>query len=323
MDALQIISTLLPLSLTAGINLYATVLVVGLSIRFGWVQGTPEGLDVLASWPVIIIAGVFYLVEFLADKIPFVDNVWDVVHTFIRPLGAAMLAIALLGKAHPLVVVLGMLLAGGIALVSHGGKASTRLAVNVASPAENVTNIGLSLAEDVGVGTLAFLALKYPYVALGVGAVLLVLLLLLVPRMLRWALFTLKAVGARLKGWAHPASQSDALPVAHEVLLGHRVPELAARCRAQGVRGANGRSGYLSLLGNELAFTYSRLFGSRAWRVSRDRIVASYLRRRVLMDVLQVHYAEAGRERVARFVFMKDRTPLLERLVALLGARAG
>jgi hypothetical protein len=97
MEALRTLATMLPISLTSGINLYATVLVIGLSIRFGWVQDAPAGLHAMSSVPVLVVAGVFYLVEFLADKIPFVDNAWDTVHTVIRPVGAALLVLSVIG----------------------------------------------------------------------------------------------------------------------------------------------------------------------------------------------------------------------------------
>ncbi len=107
MDALRTLAILLPLSLTAGINLYATVLVVGLSIRFHWVTNTPANLDVLSSWPVIIFAALLYIVEFVAGKIQIVDNIWDIVRTFIRPVGGALLGLAALGKVDPVLGVLG------------------------------------------------------------------------------------------------------------------------------------------------------------------------------------------------------------------------
>ena len=322
MDILRTLATLLPLSLAAGVNLYGTVLIVGLCIRLGWVTNVPSGLEVLGSVPVIIIAGLLYLIEFVADKIPFVDNVWDAIHTVVRPLGAALLAASAFARVHPVVAVIAALLAGGIALVSHSGKAGARAVLNTASPVENVSNIAVSVVEDVGVGALALLALKYPFVAAGIGAVLLVLLLILVPRLLRWMSFTLRAIWARVRGFVAPRHEPDTLPTSHMVLLGHRRPELAARCQAQQVPGAAGRSGYLALGSDALSFTYDTWLGSRIWNLPRQSLVAAYLTRRALSDVLEVYYQRGQRSAVARFVFMKDRTPLAEQLVALLGAAA-
>ena len=219
MDALRIISTLLPLAVSSGINLYATVLIAGLCIRFGWIQNTPPGLDVLAAWPVIIVAAVCYVMEFLADKVQFVDNLWDVIHTVIRPLGAALIGVAALGKADPLVVVLAALLMGSVALVSHAGKAGTRVAVNVASPAENVSNIGLSLGEDVAAGALTIAALRYPLVAGGLALLILLAMILVVPRLLRWSWFVLHGVAAWLRGRGRPRS------------IGRCPPTPCRRCR--------------------------------------------------------------------------------------------
>ncbi len=316
MDSLRTLATLLPLSLTAGINLYGTVLIIGLSIRLGWVTNVPPGLAVLGSTPVIVVAGLLYVVEFLADKIPLVDNLWDAIHTVIRPLGAALVAATALGQVDPVVAVIAALVAGGVALVAHSGKAGGRVALNTASPAENVSNIAVSVAEDVGVGVLAFVGLKYPYVAGVIGLALLVLLLLLVPRLLRWMGFTVRAVLARLRGWVAPVEQPDMPPPAHMALLGHRRPALAARCQAQRVPGAGGRCGYLALRDDGLFFTYSTWQGARAWKVERERLAAAYLKRRPLSDVVEIYYRRGEHSKVARFVFMKDRSRLAEQIAA-------
>jgi hypothetical protein len=318
-DTLHTLAILLPLSLTSGINLYATVLVVGLSIRFHWVTDTPANLDVLTSWPVIIVAALLYIIEFFADKIQIIDNIWDILHTFIRPVGGALIGLAALGEADPVLGVLGALVAGGIALTSHGGKASTRLALNVVSPAENISNIAVSTAEDIAAGGLAFLALKYPYAAGCIAAVLLLLILIFTPILLRWLFFFLRAIAARFSSIGQRGVQSDLLPPAHMVLLYHQPPELAVRCKAQGIRGAGGRNGFVLLWRDYLMFTYNRWGSSRIWYVPRVRILGAYLRRRALMDVLEVHYYdEQNRSRLARFIFLKDRSISAAQLEATL-----
>jgi hypothetical protein len=328
METLRTIATLLPLALTSGINLYATVLVAGLSIRFGWVQDTPPGLDVLASWPVIIIAGIFFLMEALADKIQFIDNLWDLIHTVIRPLGATMIGFAVLGDANPMVMVIAAMAAGGIALASHSGKAGTRVALNVMSPAENVKNMTISVGEDALAGFLTFLALKYPFVASGIGVVILVSMAVFVPQLLGWAWFIVTSIFAWFKSLGQKVlkreMKSDCPPASQMALLQHQVPEIASRCKAQGIRGANGRNGFASIIGKEsLVFTYSTWFGSYAWHVDLGQIVGTYLRRRVLMDVLEVHYRDdKQKERKVQFVFMKDRSLLAEQLATRLGVKA-
>ena len=130
---------------TSGINLYATVSVLGLLQKFGSVK-LPGGLDVLDNWWIIGIAGGLYLIEFFADKIPYVDSVWDVVHTFIRVPAGAVVAWAAVSDMDPAIVIPATLVGGGLALSSHGTKATARIAANL-SP-EPVTNTLLSLAED-------------------------------------------------------------------------------------------------------------------------------------------------------------------------------
>jgi hypothetical protein len=318
-DAVHTLAILLPLSLTSGINLYATVLVVGLSIRFHWVTDTPANLDVLASWPIIICAGVLYIIEFVADKIQIVDNIWDIINTFIRPVGAALIGLAALGKVDPLLGALGALVAGGIALTSHSGKASARLVLNVVSPAENITNIIISTAEDIAAGGLAFLALKYPYAAIVITVLLLMLILIFTPILLRWSFFFLRAVAARFSSIGQRQVKSDLLPPAHMTLLSHQPPELAVRCKAQGIRDANGQNGFVMLWRDCLMFTYNRWGGSRSWNIPRGRISAAYLRRRALMDILEVHYHdEKNRDRMAHFIFLKDRSTSASQLEAVL-----
>ncbi len=325
MDLVRLLATLLPLSVSSGLNLYATVLVAGLSIRFGWVQNTPQSLDVLASWPVIIIAAVLFIVEMFVDKVPFIDNLWDLIQTPIRPLGAALIAFAALGHASPVVMIVASLAAGGLALVSHGGKAGGRVALNVASPAENFTNIFVSMVEDAVAAGLSFIALKYPYEATVAALVLLGLVILIVPPLFRWAVLAVLSIIVWIKALVQrllrKATRPDELPAAHVVLLGHRRPEIASRCYAQNIRGASGKGGYLALLDDELVFTYDTWFGARAWRMPRRRAIAGYLARRVAMDVLQVQYRDdKGKERIARFAFLKDRTNLAEEIASRLGA---
>ena len=247
MDALHTLAILLPLALTSGINLYATVLVVGLSIRFHWVTDAPANLDVLSAWPIIVLAALLYIVEFVADKIQIVDNIWDIIHTFIRPVGGALIGLAAVGDADPVLGILGALVGGGIALATHGGKSSARLALNVVSPAENVSNIFVSAAEDVAAGGLAFLALKYPYVAGGIAILLLLLILIFTPLLLRWLFFLLRAVAARFNSLGQREVLSDLLPAEHMVLLYHQPPELSVRGKAQGIPGAGGRNGFVLL----------------------------------------------------------------------------
>jgi uncharacterized protein DUF4126 len=160
-------------SFAAGVNLYATVAILGLASRFDWVTLPPQ-FAIFDDNVVIGVAGVLYLVEFFADKIPYVDTVWDVLHTAIRPLGGAFIAVASLGDASPAMQGLAALLGGTLAAGSHLTKASTRAVANT-SP-EPLSNWLLSLAEDGFVVALGLLALRYPVAALAVVAVSVVLI---------------------------------------------------------------------------------------------------------------------------------------------------
>ena len=178
-DLLITLGRTMGFALTSGVNLYATVVVLGLAARYHWVALPPQ-YDVFASDWVIGIAAVLYLVEFVADKIPWVDSIWDSAHTVIRPVGGALVAVATVGQQTPTFEALVALLGGTLAAGSHLTKASTRVAAN-ASP-EPFSNWILSLFEDVFVVGLGLLALKYPVAALVVT----VLIVVTIAMMIRW-----------------------------------------------------------------------------------------------------------------------------------------
>jgi hypothetical protein len=150
-EKLDLLAVALGLAALAGINLYLTVFVTGLAIHFHWITLAPayQSLEVLGHPAIITVAGILYFLEFFADKIPWVDSAWDAVHTVIRPIGGALLAIQVLGHPNPVFTVIVALLAGGTSLIAHTAKSATRLATNT-SP-EPFSNIGLSLGEDAAV----------------------------------------------------------------------------------------------------------------------------------------------------------------------------
>jgi hypothetical protein len=187
MATLSTLSTLFGLGFFSGLNLYAVVFVSGLAIRFGWLSLTPQlrSLETLSHTPVLVTAGVLYGIEFVADKIPWVDNVWDGIHTVVRPLAAAFLALHVLGGQSPELRIVAALICGSLALTSHAAKAGTRLSTNVLSPVEPVSNITLSLAEDaIAVGSLYFVY-RHPFVALGMVAIMVALIVWFAPRLYR------------------------------------------------------------------------------------------------------------------------------------------
>lgn len=155
--------------MTAGLNLYITALSLGLMQRFEVIQ-LPPGLQPLAHTWVLAAAGVLFLVEFAADKIPYVDNTWDAVHSFIRIPAGAVLAASALGDVPDHLFWTAALLGGAVSFTAHGAKASTRLAVN--STPEPFSNWFLSFAED-GLSLLVmWLVAEHPYLAVGLAAIL-------------------------------------------------------------------------------------------------------------------------------------------------------
>jgi hypothetical protein len=166
----------------SGINLYATVATLGLLARFHLVR-LPGDLDFLSRWWVIAIAGVLYLIEFLADKIPVVDSVWDAIHTFIRVPAGAVLAASAFAHFSPAVRVAALLAGGGLAFGSHATKASVRMTAN-ASP-EPFSNILLSTIEDIFTIALTALAAFHPVVILGIVVLFIIVLIWLGPKVFR------------------------------------------------------------------------------------------------------------------------------------------
>lgn len=152
----------------SGINLYLATLLLGVAGRAGWTD-IP---DVLQRTDVMVVAGVLFVVEFFADKVPFLDSFWDTIHTFIRPIGAAAIGAVIAGNSGSIGAALGGIMSGLLALDAHSAKASTRVMVN-ASP-EPVSNAAVSLFEDVGVVLLVVLAVTFPVITIIVVAALVV-----------------------------------------------------------------------------------------------------------------------------------------------------
>lgn len=202
MDAISLLGTTLGLGFAAGLRLYATVLGLGLALRFHWLT-LPEAmqpLEVLSHPAVLIAAGVAYALEFVSDKIPWVDSLWDTVHTVIRPVGAAVLAATAFGQLDPVLKTVLVLATGGVALSSHASKAATRLAVNQ-SP-EPFSNIALSLLGDLMAPAGLWLAFAHPVLTFSLVAVFLIAFFWLAAKIVSM----LRSGWARLKERAAPAA---------------------------------------------------------------------------------------------------------------------
>jgi Domain of unknown function (DUF4126) len=172
MNPVETLSLVLGAGFSSGLNLYATVATLGLLQRYGVIR-LPSSLEILAHPWVLGIAAALYLLEFFADKIPYLDTIWDAIHTFIRPPAAALLAYAAAAAASPEWRWGAALLAGGVALTSHGTKASARAAVNT-SP-EPFSNWVLSFGEDLLAVWLTWMATAHPVATIVIVAALVVL----------------------------------------------------------------------------------------------------------------------------------------------------
>ncbi|HEY5791911.1 MAG TPA: DUF4126 domain-containing protein [Chthoniobacterales bacterium] len=272
-QTLQLLGLALGLASLAGLNLYLTVFATGLALRMDWVQLSPAyaQLQVLEHPVVLGISGALFLAEFVADKVPWFDSVWDSVHTSIRPIGAALLAVCALGDANPIYEVAVGMLAGTAALTTHGLKSGTRLLAN-ASP-EPFSNVGLSLAGDGvvlgGLGLLAF----HPLTGLGIFLAVAALLVFLLPKVIRKALTRFQFAWSKLNtpaadqppGW--PPTQ---IPISAECEL-HRVHPTACEIAwvlpcvsRKGVNLAPDRRGWLAGIGgtegSALYFIWKALF---------------------------------------------------------------
>ena len=180
MSAVELIALAASVSLLAGWRLYLVVFATGIAMKYGWVDLPDQlrALDALANPWVIGIAGVGALAEFFADKIAWVDSAWDAIHSFIRPLGGAMLSLAIVDAGDPTWQIASFLLGGGAAFVAHAGKAGARTLVN-ASP-EPFSNVAVSAGEDVATAGLFALAIADPIAAALIALILVILSLWLV-----------------------------------------------------------------------------------------------------------------------------------------------
>ncbi len=264
MDDLLPVASALGLGLLAGARLYATVFAVGMLLRFEWVTLPVawQHASVLADTRVLIVSGAACLIEFIADKIPWVDSAWDSVHTFIRPIGAALLTSSLFSNLDPVYQVLLFLLAGGVALSGHSAKAATRLAVNH-SP-EPFSNAAVSLAEDAAVAAGFYLLVKHPWIMAAVALVLLTFFAWLAPKIYRALRAEWTTFGALLRSWFGEIRKPQLRPAEQQWLGEHwngRTPcQLFAVIATADLKGLRNSVGTLCLAERETVF-FSRKWG--------------------------------------------------------------
>ena len=204
MGTIEALSLAMGTAWTSGINLYATVAALGIAGRSEMIQLPPE-LAVLTHPAVIAIACIMYVIEFFADKVPYVDSGWDVLHTFIRVPAGAILAAKSLGDMNPALELAALLAGGTVALAAHGTKATLRLAINT-SP-EPFSNWTASFTEDVAVLGSIWMVFNHPIVMLILVLGFLAVIIWLVPKLFRMARRGFQALRNRLRGVKpdHPA----------------------------------------------------------------------------------------------------------------------
>jgi len=203
MNLIQVLGLAFGSAWTAGINLYATVAVLGLLQHYKLAH-LPGGLHALDNWIIIGVALALYVIEFFADKIPYVDTVWDAIHTFIRVPAGAVLAAAATSDISPTVQIVALLIGGGLALSTHGTKAAVRGTANI-SP-EPVTNWIISIVEDIIAVGAVVLSVLHPIAILVIILIFLLVLAWILPKVVRRIKRMLLTVRAFLSGQTLPIS---------------------------------------------------------------------------------------------------------------------
>ncbi len=330
METIQTLGIALGLASLAGLNLYLTVFVTGLAIQQQWInvaQTYPE-LAILGHPAIVAIAGVLYFVEFFADKVPWLDSLWDTLHTVIRPVGGAFLALQVLGHLDPTMEVIAVLLAGGASLMVHSVKAGTRLVANH-SP-EPFSNIALSVSEDVAVvGGLALIHTD-PTLALIVFSIILLCIAFFGPKLLRavkangWLFWRkLTAPAADQVEIELPRTLPHELEIAcHSVnLLGEKIV-WAVPCLTTGARGLSANLfGYL--LATEGDMAKLAFVAKRRWRKAAVQFdLATYKvahEAKFLSENIVLYSLEKKPKYV--FVFERGQRPVVEAVAASIKAR--
>jgi len=322
METLQTVGSLLGIGLLSGYRLYATVLALGLGIRFDiWRLSTHlHDLAVLADTKVLVVAGAACLLEFVADKVPWVDSIWDSFHTVIRPVGAIALATTALGEMDPVNKTILSLLCGTVALAGHSSKAATRFVANH-SP-EPFSNWGLSLVEDVAAPLGLWFVLAHPIWALAILAIFMAVFCWLSPKLFRLLRLQWSAMAAAVGQWFDtrparsipvPASvvtsdatlllwnrlsdRMDEISPGHasalSAKLGVAAPRVGVRCAAtKSVDGLRGSIGYLCVVEDRIAFVTRRWFGWRTRAVALSDVKRVEWQDGWLLDQLAVHTGE-------------------------------
>ncbi len=315
MEQLQLLGIALGLATLSGLNLYLTVFATGLAVQQHWITLAPQyqSLDLLSHPAVLLISGTLFFLQFFADKIPWVDSLWDAVHTVIRPIGGALLAIRVLGTPDPVYDVIVAILAGGVTLIAHSTKSGIRLVANH-SP-EPFSNIGLSLAEDATV--LGGLALIWhdPVLALIVFSVALAILAYAGPRIFRALKVNLWLLWRKLASPAEDHTDAELpaqLPADHHIifhsknLLGEKI-EWAVPCVSVSAKRIPG-----NVFGHLVATAEDRtrvwFVGKRGWTKVAEELDLTTYKVAHESKFLSENVLLYSLERKPKYTFVFDRT---------------
>ena len=328
MEVIQLLGSAMGLGFVSGLNLYATVLTLGLGLRFHFItlEAQYSKLEILGSWYILIPAGLFFALEAFADKIPWIDSLWDAIHTLIRPLGAAALGATAIGSVDPQAALVAAM-CGGVALTGHSAKAGTRLLVNQ-SP-EPFSNMVLSFGEDILAIAGTWLAVKHPVLMFVLVLLFLIAFAWFAPKAFRLmrveytaALGLLKKLyilaresvlslwprrlvvagtnlglpvgssDASLDG-SSSATWSDGIPEHYLRYFHNKLPandvKSCIRCVAgKGIKGLRWSIGYLQVRDNQLVFVTRRSFRFRNHQIDRQTIEDVNIMRRLFLDHLML-----------------------------------
>lgn len=303
------IGRLVGLSFACGLNLYATIALLGIGSRAGWFSGLPPELRGLENGLVIASAALLYIAEFVADKIPYLDAGWDALHTLIRPLAAALLAMLALGPLPLPLQIAGGAAAGLVALAAHGAKAGLRLTVR--APSRWQSRVGLSLLEDAVAIALVLAVLFVPVLALAVALGGIVGLIMAGPGLWRAAMFGFRAILSRFQaffgtsGWTAATALPTWLRPALAPAALEAIPPRAAPAALYGMPGPGAfRGGWLIIDGEGAAFVYRAPIRQR--RQPLPRATHGIVRPGLLSDSLEM---EADGTRFTVFLFKNGPDP--------------
>jgi len=315
LSTIALLGSLLGLGFVSGINLYATVLAAGLGIKFNLIELPPElqALAILANTYVLIAAGIMYLVEFFADKIPWLDSFWDSIHTFIRPLGAVVIAFVAIADVNPALELIAVMVTGGVALSSHSTKAGTRAVVNQ-SP-EPVSNIGLSLGEDIVAVIGTWFSFNYPEVMLALVIIFVIIFLFMAPkifRIIKMQLVGLKGVIGHFQG-----NKIESEKIIPEKIR-ERLPEgsdfeniVWLKCfSGKNVQPGRFHFGYLGAKDNKIYFIAPRLIKTKTFELAIEKRQNVAFKKGIIFDTISI----VSSNEEFRFYSTKERRPIAESL---------